>query len=302
MGPATRTLLLATTVTGFMLASTPSSLRAWADGAHEAACQIAFLELRPDTQRRLLDILAEEPEALGLRSFPVSCTWADRDKHVPGSVQSNRRADHFVNLDRGQASIGVASCPLAPSCLMSAIESDLEDLRSATGAKRRRALMLLSHWIGDLHQPLHLSFQDDRGGNDLNVSGLGCTELHGTWDRCIPERLLTQMGLPSYIAVGATLHRDITDAQRAAWRAGSVADWATESYRITRTPELRYCTAKHGRCCYPESPTCERPADHEATIVLDEAYLDTHVPLVRELLKKAGVRLAALLERTLASD
>lgn len=185
---------------------------------------------------------------------------------------------------------------------MSAIESDLNDLRSTTGAQRRRALMFFSHWLGDLHQPLHLSFQDDRGGNDLNVSGLDCTEIHGTWDRCIPERLLTRMGLPSYVAMGAALHREISDAQRVAWRTGTLADWATESYRITRMPELQYCIHKDGRCCYPESPTCERQTDAKATVALGNGYLDAQAPLVRELLQKAGVRLALLLERALASD
>jgi hypothetical protein len=27
-------------------------------------------------------------------------------------------------------------------------------------------------WVGDIHQPLHVSFEDDRGGNSVLVTGL----------------------------------------------------------------------------------------------------------------------------------
>jgi S1/P1 Nuclease len=36
---------------------------------------------------------------------------------------------------------------------------------SASEQERLEALKYLGHWDGDVHQPLHLSFQDDRGGN-----------------------------------------------------------------------------------------------------------------------------------------
>ena len=39
------------------------------------------------------------------------------------------------------------------------------------------------HWVGDIHQPLHVSFEDDRGGNNIQVNGQCSGNLHATWDK-----------------------------------------------------------------------------------------------------------------------
>lgn len=54
-------------------------------------------------------------------------------------------------------------------------------------------LMALSHWIGDIHQPLHISFADGRGGNGIDVKLRGkCgtlgdrpDNLHAVWGKCL---------------------------------------------------------------------------------------------------------------------
>jgi S1/P1 Nuclease len=43
-------------------------------------------------------------------------------------------------------------------------------------------LKSVGHWVGDIHQPLHVSFVDDRGGNNIRVSGQCAGNLHATWD------------------------------------------------------------------------------------------------------------------------
>jgi S1/P1 Nuclease len=49
------------------------------------------------------------------------------------------------------------------------------NLRYREREERLEALEYLGHWVGDVDQPLHVSFQDDRGGNDLGVSGGVCS-------------------------------------------------------------------------------------------------------------------------------
>ena len=45
-------------------------------------------------------------------------------------------------------------------------------------------------FANDIHQPLHVSFEDDRGGNDVAVTGSLCSwNLHSVWDRCVIEQL-----------------------------------------------------------------------------------------------------------------
>src|SRR5260370_19352158 len=47
----------------------------------------------------------------------------------------------------------------------------------------------LVHFVGDVHQPLHVGRRDDRGGNDIQVTWFGeSTNLHAVWDEKIIER------------------------------------------------------------------------------------------------------------------
>lgn len=59
--------------------------------------------------------------------------------------------------------------------MLTAILNDAKVLSSRDTADIDRliALKSLGHWVGDIHQPLHVSFEDDRGGNNIRVSGAG---------------------------------------------------------------------------------------------------------------------------------
>ena len=62
--------------------------------------------------------------------------------------------------------------PLADECVIFAIEKDLAVLSSANATVQEQlgALKYLVHWVGDIHQPLQVSLQDDRDGNSIGVS------------------------------------------------------------------------------------------------------------------------------------
>ena len=87
------------------------------------------------------------------------------------------------------------------------------------------ALKFLGHWVGDIHQPLHVSFKDDRGGNNITVSGqcLG-KKLHLAWDNCL---VLAAIG-PDVSEAGSDLIDSITPAMREQWTASDPLDWANE--------------------------------------------------------------------------
>ena len=73
--------------------------------------------------------------------------------------------------------------------MLSAILNDSKILASKAAKKvdRLLALKFLGHWVGDIHPPLHVSFEDDRGGNNIRVSGRCSGKLHSTWDTCLVE-------------------------------------------------------------------------------------------------------------------
>ncbi|NND36484.1 MAG: S1/P1 nuclease [Gammaproteobacteria bacterium] len=54
---------------------------------------------------------------------------------------------------------------------------------SVSPRRRAEALRFLVHFIADVHQPLHVGREEDRGGNEIDVLlGSKRTNLHALWD------------------------------------------------------------------------------------------------------------------------
>jgi|SRR5580704_13061126 hypothetical protein len=53
------------------------------------------------------------------------------------------------------------TCPGAAACVVTVIKKDFEGLSSnnASPAQKLASLKFLGHWVGDIHQPLHVSFR-----------------------------------------------------------------------------------------------------------------------------------------------
>lgn len=282
-----------------IVACAPGNVRAWGAAGHHAVCEIAYQELRENARKAVNAIMATEDDD-EFKTFAAACNWPDK----PGDAQRARDKDHYLNVPRHWVKIFQESCHQVPRCLFTGINEDEQTLRKrrASQAEKLIALKFLGHWIGDLHQPLHISFKDDRGGNEIELRReIGCApKLHAVWDRCIPEELMRDLNVGSdRSAFGKALQRDITQAQRAAWTASmSLVDWANESYAITRQPDVRYCVLKGKRCDYSEDDA-EYDADahdvEKKVLELTNDYERAFVGVVKERIQQAGVRLGAML-------
>lgn len=152
---------------------------AWGDLGHEVVCQIAFQELTPQARSAVRALIANDPE---FKTFAKSCTW-------PDDPPRQRPPEHYVNLDRAAAAFGDHACPEADRCVVSAILNDTRDLVLIDDeSEQLRLLKSLGHWVGDVHQPMHVSFEDDRGANSVNVGEPCGGNLHAVWDSCVIER------------------------------------------------------------------------------------------------------------------
>jgi hypothetical protein len=151
--------------------------------------------------------------------------------------------------------------------------------------RRVLALRFLGHFVGDLHQPLHVGFIEDLGGNRINIhfanaNGNQDTDnLHAVWDGHILRK-----GSLTTIADADALNAEITATEAAQWAQLSIADWATESHTLAR---------QHGYA-KPDG-TAVQDGD-----TLDDAYFTAALDVVKLQLKKAGVRLATLIEAAAA--
>lgn len=281
---ARRVFGILTILIGIALMNSPAF--AWGNEGHRIICQIAYDELKSEIEARVDALVAIDPK---FRTFADACTAPDRPRV--------RAAEHYVNMARSANGIEAAQpCPLADRCVVSAILNDTRDLAlSLDVSDQLRLLKSLGHWVGDLHQPLHVSFEDDRGGNTIAIVGPSRSNLHAVWDSCIIERAIGA----DYSDVAEELRAEITDADRAAWLppeidAKSVVSWANETFAITERPDVQYCVRKDGACWYGPDQQQYRSGE-QRVVVVDDAYLDAQPPTVRQQLQKAAVRLGAIL-------
>src|SRR5262249_52952492 len=129
----------------------------------------------------------------------------------------------------------------------------------------------------DIHQPLHAGDNGDRGGNEVRVIIGGVrTNLHAVWDTPV----VLALGV-NEVAVTSSLRGEISGDNRHAWGAGTAADWANESMSLAKS-EI-YSVRPVGR---------ERGFN-----ILPRDYAPRERQVTSEQLKKAGVRLAWILNR-----
>jgi hypothetical protein len=177
--------------------------------------------------------------------------------------------------------------------VVKAIETDLAILSQddAPAPDRLVALKFLGHWVGDVHQPLHVSFKDDRGGNAILDKGPCGDDLHDVWDTCIIERRLGR----DVRHAADELHARVTEANRADWTSTGAKAWANESFAITTAATVRYCVRTETGCWYEEDHEILDLDEEKKVVTVDEAYMDAHLPTITQRLTQAGIRLGHLL-------
>ncbi len=278
---------------------------AWGDSGHRTVCEIALRNLTPAARREVDRLLRAHPVipvvAPRNAEYGWACTYPD---NIVRGGPDRRSSEHYVNYPRTTLVVtrGLL-CGAVRDCVISAIATDLATLRSTSAADSRRAeaLIYLGHWIGDIHQPLHSSFKDDTGGNEVNVRELCRGGLHSTWDTCILEsrHLGRDPSVESVRALATAWDRRATEAERRAWRAAEPWQWLAESYVETLKPELGYCILAQGACRYSADHLTWAPRRPRRSVLIDSDYMDMAMPIIRRRIAQAGVRLAHYLNQAL---
>jgi hypothetical protein len=209
------------TAAGLFAAPAPPAF-AWGQFAHRASAKLAESRLTPAARAAIREIL--EPG----ESLADASTWADEhSRDIPGSG-----AWHYVNVPISARSYDPRDCH--GNCVVSRFEEFRAVLadRKAPSARRRMALRYVIHLLQDLHQPLHVGDNHDRGGNAVQLTYYrdDRTNLHQLWDSGLfRNRFRHENQLLEEIQIEAN-RRDARD-----WHAGSVEDWADESLQIAKT-------------------------------------------------------------------
>jgi hypothetical protein len=238
----------------------------WWDLGHRIVALIAEQRLTPHTQTAVRDILEGQ-------SLADASVWADNIR------QYRHDADplHYVNIPLSDRAYDPRRhCPKG-RCIIAAINAEERALSNpaTSPTDRAEALRFLIHFMGDLHQPLHVADNNDRGGNQRTVWLAGdSTNLHKVWD----GQLLEHEGLTELDYLDL-LRREMDTMDLAALERGTVVDWAMEGHRIAVARAYRLPRDGH----------------------IGEAYIRANRPIIDHALIAAGVRLAKVLNDVLAN-
>ncbi|KAK4399958.1 Endonuclease 2 [Sesamum angolense] len=153
------------------------------------------------------------------------------------------------------------------------------------------ALLFLSHFIGDIHQPLHVGFTSDRGANTIDVRWYRRKEvLHHVWDSNIIETAEKRFYDSNVEELIDTLQKNITTVwskQAKAWEACA----KTACPDTIQLLSYRYASEGIKAACDWAYKGVEEGS------VLDDDYFLSRLPVVNLRLAQGGVRLAATLNR-----
>jgi nuclease S1 len=288
------------------LCSVTTPAHAWGDEGHEVVALIAQHYLTPAVATKVHSILAADSTHLTPdTNIDSEATWADKfrdsDRYTTKIHYTETQNWHYVDLeisapDLKSACFGepplngaLASNGPAQDCVVDKINEFAAELKdpATTDQERRYALQFILHFVGDVHQPLHSSDDNDRGGNDEKVkavpalpkgTGKSSGELHGFWD----TQFVALQGKTA-ASVATRLIAKISQAQRAKWSSGTAADWANESFAVAKVN------------AYGPLPTPTSPHNY----ILPKAYVSNAKGVVATQLSKAGVRLAFVLNNCL---
>jgi hypothetical protein len=243
---------------GFSIAEVSGSME-WGSVGHRTVGEIAEQYLSKRAKKEIEKLLNGQ-------SLAMVSTYGD---DIKSDDEFNKyRPWHYVNFpfdssyeehpknENGDIILGIRTC-----------KQVLIDDNSSREEKVFHLKMLV-HFMGDLHQPLHIGLAEDRGGNRFQVSWFNDgTNLHRVWDTHMIESY--NMSFSEL----ANNTKKLSKWQIKEIQKGSTIDWMYESRKL--------CVE-----IYDNTEVGEK---------LGYRYMYDYMESLRNQLQKGGLRLAAIL-------
>jgi hypothetical protein len=279
-------ILVSTLLVAIALCFT-SAAYAWGTKAHLVIGMLAEERLTPVARNAVNEILADSDLA-------SATLWADEMRGSPDNREfwANYAANwHYVNIPetgdyntseknpRGDAYTAMQTFvailqddPVPSGPILEGLRFYFDEFDPQAPEVKQFALKFLLHILGDLQQPLHSGFAEDRGGNQVALQWFGePANLHSLWDTLLVEqqnRSAEEIRRRLSERIGRTPASDIRTMES----AGPLV-WMQESQRLL---ERIY-------------------GKHSGTNNFGDAYAAEFVPTVEAQLVKGGLRTAYFL-------
>lgn len=242
----------------------PFSSFAWGVLGHRIVGEIASQYLTAKAR-------AEIQKILGPESIAISANWADFVKS--DSTYDYLSSWHYINLDKDLSRDQILSYLKQDTItdIYTKLNFLVKELKNKklSPDKKKMYLKLVIHFVGDIHQPMHIGRKEDLGGNRVKVNWFNSpSNLHAIWDEALVN--FQQLSYTEYTA--AINHT--TPAQVKQWQRAPISEWIVESYELAQ-PLYAEITQQNQRLSYD--------------------YNFHHIQTLNDRLLKGGVRLAGLL-------
>lgn len=247
-----RELLLLTAFLGLVLCA-----NAWGKEGHSIVAAIAYDYLDQATKDSV-------DKYLNGQSIEDASNWMDQ-------IRSDHTYDfmkpwHYINIEKGETYTHSYT-----ENIINELNEMLRSLRDRKNESKEEAsaeLRILIHLIGDLHQPLHVGYGIDRGGNTIQVSFLdNSSNLHQVWD----TEIIQEAGITKETCL--KLLRSHPEYGIDSVHSTDIVGWMNDS-RECLTSVYGFTNSK-----------------------IDQKYIEDNVPVIEKELLKAGARLAYVLQQ-----
>jgi hypothetical protein len=231
----------------------------WGQNGHRATGKIAENHLNKRAKKKIDKLLKGQ-------SLAFVSTYADEIK----SDRAYRKyySWHYVNMGLEESYADATKNPKGD--LVTGINKCIEVLKDDNSSDEDKSfhLKMLVHFVGDLHQPMHIGQKEDKGGNAIQVEWFGKgTNLHAVWD----TKMIENWNM-SYLEL-ADNAKEVSKKQIAAIEAGTLIEWVDEIHELTKK-------------IYKSAAVGEN---------LRYRYSYDHFDIVRDQLQIGGIRLAKIL-------
>ena len=232
----------------------PIKTMAWGKKGHAYVAEVAFSYLDENTKKIVL-------EYLDGTTIEDAANWMD-------NVRSNHSYDymkpyHYVDFERNEAVVETSG-----DNIIYKLDTTIKELKNRKNLSKeeiKTKIEIIFHLIGDLHQPLHVGYSSDKGGNSLQLLfNDKKTNLHSLWDSGIIEK--------KEITLEDCLKEPFSKKELRKINKINVLNWSKESRTFL---DQVYNTGGNN---------------------ITEEYTNTNAILIESQIHKAGIRLAAVLK------
>jgi hypothetical protein len=238
---------------------------AWGKAGHRIVAEIAQRNLDKNTLKKITELMGDE-------DLSRASTW-------PDEIRSNSKYNytwswHYVSIPNGKSYFDQKRNK--DGDVIESLYRNEDILRDPKAKKEDKveALRFLVHFLADLHQPLHVGLEEDRGGNMIKVKWFKTeTNLHTLWDEEIID--FEKLSFTEY----STYLNHFSNDEKKEWEKGQYMEWAKESQdlrpKVYDMPENKSLSYEYG---------------YKAK------------PIVEQRLKQGGLRLALVLNHIFAQE